>query len=192
MMNFWLIFITFIAVNLDFFFILLCLVNQYPLRDVIVGYVIGVAILVTASFAAGKALALFLPEWLLGFLGILPIYMALHDNDEEAGENKTTHSPVWIVLLTYLAVCSGCNLSIFLPVLTGLPLSQFGLALAFILVLTVLVVIIIKQIGRIPVITRFMNKYSELMMKVVYIGVGIYVFFDSGLISHLVRLAGLV
>ena len=51
-MNYWLLFVTFIAVNLDFFFILLCLVNKYPLRDVIIGYMIGVALLVTSSFDA--------------------------------------------------------------------------------------------------------------------------------------------
>lgn len=191
-MNYGLIFITFIAVNLDFFFILLCLVNKYPLRDVIIGYVLGVGLLVIASFLIGKALALFLPEWILGVLGILPIYMALHDNDEEANQQSTTRSPIVIVLITYLAVCTGCNLSIFLPILTGLSTNQFGIALLFILVLTMLVVILIKQVGQIPVIARLMDKYSEKVMKVIYIGVGLYVFYDSGLISHLAQAIGLV
>ena len=191
-MNYGLIFITFIAVNLDFFFILLCLVNKYPLRDVIIGYVLGVGLLVIASFLIGKALALFLPEWILGVLGILPIYMALQDNDEEANQQSTTRSPIVIVLITYLAVCTGCNLSIFLPILTGLSTNQFGIALLFILVLTMLVVILIKQVGQIPVIARLMDKYSEKVMKVIYIGVGLYVFYDSGLISHLAQAIGLV
>ena len=171
---------------------MLCLVNKYPLRDVIIGYVIGVALLVTASFAAGKVLTLFLPEWLLGFLGILPIYMALHDNNEDSNHQSTTRSPILIVLITYLAVCSGCNLSIFLPILTGIPLGHFGLALSFILILTILVVILIKEIGKLPPVAQFMDKYSELLMKIIYIGVGIYVFFDSGLIRHLAQWVGLV
>ncbi len=191
-MNYGLIFITFIAVNLDFFFILLCLVNKYPLRDVIIGYVLGGGLLVIASFLIGKALALFLPEWILGVLGILPIYMALHDNDEEANPQSATRSPIAIVLITYLAVCTGCNLSIFLPILTDLSTNQFGIALLFILVLIMLVVILIKQVGKIPVITRLMDKYSEKVMKVIYIGVGLYVFYDSGLISHLAQAIGLV
>ena len=191
-MNYWLLFVTFIAVNLYFFFILLCLVNKYPLRDVIIGYMIGVALLVTSSFAAGKVLALFFPEWLLGFLGILPIYMALHDNDEDPNQQSATRSQILIVLITYLAVCSGCNLSIFLPILTGISLNHFGLALSFILTLTILVVILIKEIGKLSPVARFMDKYSELLMKIIYIGVGIYVFFDSGLIRHLAQWGGLV
>lgn len=191
-MNYWLIFITFIAVNLDFFFILLCLVNKYPLRDVVLGYLIGVGLLVTASFLIGKALALFLPEWLLSILGILPIYMALHYNDEEAATTSRRSSPVVIVLITYLAVCSGCNLSIFLPVLTGLSSGQFSLALLFILALTVLAVLLISQVGKVLTVAQLMDKYSEKLMKVIYIGVGLYVFYDSGLISHLAQAVGLV
>lgn len=34
-MNWWIIFITFLAVNLDFFFILIFLLERYNLRDVI-------------------------------------------------------------------------------------------------------------------------------------------------------------
>ena len=76
-MNYWLLTLTFIAVNLDFFFILLLLLHHYRLRDVMVGYLIGVLLLMSASYLIGQALALFLPEWVLGTLGILPIYMAI-------------------------------------------------------------------------------------------------------------------
>ena len=85
----WLVFaITFIGVNLDFFFILLFLLKKYKVRDVILGYVTGVLILVAASFFLGKILAIFMPEWLLGILGFLPIWMAIHDNDEEANQTE--------------------------------------------------------------------------------------------------------
>ena len=118
--------------------------------------------------------------------------MALHDNDEDPNQQSATRSPILIVLITYLAVCSGCNLSIFLPILMGISLNHFGLALSFILTLTILVVILIKEIGKLSPVARFMDKYSELLMKIIYIGVGIYVFFDSGLIRHLAQWGGLV
>lgn len=186
-MNWWIIFITFIAVNLDFFFILLLLINRYQVKDVILGYIAALLILVTISFMVGKTLALFLPEWILGILGFLPIYMALHDNDEDPAESSK-YGPVLTTLITYLAVCTGCNLSIFLPVLTGLTLQQFVFALAFIALLAIAVVLLIKVIGNLPLINRVMTRYSEALMKVIYIGVGLYVFWDSGLISHLIAL----
>ena len=76
-MNYTLIVITFIAVNLDFFFILLFLLDRYPTHDVIVGYTSGVILLLTISWLIGRALNDFLPEWVLGVLGVLPIYMAM-------------------------------------------------------------------------------------------------------------------
>ncbi|GGI62439.1 cadmium resistance transporter [Limosilactobacillus caviae] len=186
-MNWWIIFITFLAVNLDFFFILIFLLDRYRLREVIVGYLCALLILVTISFLLGKTLAVFLPEWILGILGILPIYMALHDNDEDP-DHLEKHSPIVTTLITYLAVCTGCNLSIFLPILTGLTLRQFGLALIFIAFLSVLIVLFIKLIGNLPVIKKTMARYSEVLMKIIYIGVGIYVFWDSGLITHLIQM----
>jgi cadmium resistance protein CadD (predicted permease) len=186
-MNTTLIFITFLAVNLDFFFILLFLLERYRTRDVMVGYLLGIAILLVASFCVGKALALLLPEWVLGILGFLPIYMALHDNDEEPGQDSH-HSPVVATLVTYLAVCSGCNLSIFLPVLTGENYREFALTVAFVLFLAAMAVVLIKRFGALTVVKRLLNRYGEVLMKTVYIGVGLYVFYDSGLLVHIINL----
>lgn len=186
-MNWWVIGLTFMGVNLDFFFVLICLLKQYRTRDVLIGYLVGVILLVIISFSAGQFLSKFIPEWILGILGILPIWMALHDEDDKV-DSRSNHLPVLTVLLTYLAVCSGCNLSIFLPVLVGVSVVKFLEILVFVALFTVMIVIVIKLIGQISTVDRFMNRYSETLMKVVYIGVGIYVFFDSGLIHHLVRL----
>ena len=186
-MNWLLIALTFIGVNLAFFFILLLLLKKYQLRSVILGYLIGVLFIVTISYFAGKILAIFMPEWLLGTLGVFPIWMALNDSDEEHNQTEK-HSPTLTVLITYLAVCSGCNLSIFLPILTGISLEQFGEVLLFVAIFTIIIVVLLKLIGEIPVINNFMTKYSEGLMKLVYIGVGLYVFWDSGLITHLIGL----
>lgn len=186
-MNWWVILATFIAVNLDFFFILLLLLKRYRLRDVIAGYLLGVLLLVTASYFMGKVLSTFLPEWLLGVLGILPIWMALHDNDEDP-DNREHSNATLTVLITYLSVCAGCNLSIFLPVLTGVSFSHFLQVIGCISACTVVVVYLLKLIGEIRIVQSFMNKYSELLMKIVYIGVGLYVFWDSGLITQIFKL----
>lgn len=186
-MNYLLILFTFIAVNLDFFFILLFLLERYKTTSVMVGYMLGLVVLMAASFFIGKALALFLPEWLLGVLGVLPIYMALHDDDDDV-KDQSKHSPIIATFVTYLAVCSGCNLSIFLPVLAGQSFQNFALAVVFVLVLAAVVVLLIKAVGQVPVVKRVMTKYGEILMKIVYIGVGLYVFYDSGLISHLLKL----
>lgn len=177
--------LTFLSVNLDFFFMLIFLLKKFKLSKVIIGYLLGIIILLTASFVIGKALSTFLPEWLLGILGILPIYLAFHDDDKN-DDQKTTHSSeILNVLITYLSVCAGCNLSIFLPVLVGETISNFSLTLIFISILTILVVLLIKLVANIPIVSTIMEKHGEKLMKICYVVIGLYVFWDSGLISHL-------
>lgn len=187
LMNYWILTLTFISVNLDFFFMLLFLLKKYTTVKVILGYLIGTIILLTLSYFVGQVLTIFLPEWILGTLGVLPIYLAFNDNDEESGV-KNNKSQVVSVLVTYLSVCAGCNLSIFLPVLVGENLENFLLTVVFIGLLTVLVVMLIKLISELSIVSNVMEKYGEKLMKFCYIVIGFYVFWDSGLIKHLIAL----
>lgn len=185
--NYWILALTFISVNLDFFFMLIFLLKKNKLSKVILGYLLGNIILLVASYVVGKALAVFLPEWLLGVLGILPIYMAFRDDDDD--DKTSDHkSQVLSVMITYLSVCAGCNLSIFLPVLAGETLTNFLLTLVFIGILTILVVLVIKLIADIPAVSKVMAAHGEKLMKFCYVIIGLYVFWDSGLISHLIAL----
>ena len=67
-------------------------------------------------------------------------------------------------------------------------MEQFEEVLLFVAIFTIVIIVLLKLIGEIPVINNFMTKYSEGLMKLVYIGVGLYVFWDSGLITHLIGL----
>lgn len=186
-MNYWLLLLTFLSVNLDFFFMLIFLLKKFKLSKVILGYLLGNIILLSISFTVGKTLATFLPEWILGILGILPIYLALHDDDDD-NEHLEHKSDIMTVLITYLSVCAGCNLSIFLPVLTRETLDNFMITLLFIGSLTILIVCIIKLISQSKLGEFIMKKYGEIAMKICYLSIGLYVFWDSGLITHLLDL----
>lgn len=61
-MNYWILALTFLSVNLDFFFMLIFLLKKYSLVKVMIGYLLGNLILLTLSFFIGKALLVFLPE----------------------------------------------------------------------------------------------------------------------------------
>ncbi|WPQ68531.1 cadmium resistance transporter [Weissella paramesenteroides] len=186
-MNLGVLVITFLGVNFDFFFMLLFLLKKYRVSQVIIGYLIGVIILLTASYSIGAVLASFLPEWILGLLGVLPIYIALHDNDEEQ-DNDSKRSPIITVLLTYVSVCAGCVLAIFLPVMVGESFKSFLITLLIIAMLTIVIVFIVKLVADMKIVTGLMDRYGEILMKVCYVLIGLYVFWDSGLISHLIAL----
>ncbi|CAM3154501.1 cadmium resistance transporter [Lactiplantibacillus plajomi] len=186
-MNYGILTLTFLSVNLDFFVMLLFLLKKYRTRQVLIGYLIGLVILLTASFLIGRTLAHWLPEWVLGGLGLLPIWLAVRrDTDDDAV--KTHGSPVVSVCVTYLSVCAGCNLAIFLPVLAGENWAHFGLTLIFLSVLTIIMVALLRLIVTLPVVEWVLNRFGEPLMRGCYVLIGLYVFWDSGLVSHLLTL----
>lgn len=128
-----------------------------------------------------------MPEWLLGVLGIIPIYVGLKGEDEGEGDVQAK-SPFWIVFGTYLSVCTGCNLSIFLPVLLGKSWTTFAVSLVVIAILTVLAVSLINWVDQKKVVTDVIDRFGEQLMRICYILIGLYVFYDSGFIAHLYEL----
>lgn len=186
-MNISLLTLTFLAVNLDFFIMLLFLLKKYPFAAVLSAYLAGNLLLMLVSFLAGQLLQAFFPEWLLGLLGFIPIYLALFDDDEEEGKVKGK-SPFSLVLFTYLSVCAGCNLAIFLPVLLSESWLIFGETLLYIGMLTVIIVFILRAIANHKVVTALIDRFGEKLMKLCYILIGLYVLIDSGFLAHLYKI----
>ncbi|WP_395320216.1 cadmium resistance transporter [Fructilactobacillus frigidiflavus] len=188
-MNFSVLTLTFIAINIDFFIMLIFLLKQYSLIKVMIGYALAVFALLLVGFLVGDILEKFLPEWILGILGLLPIYMAFKDDDDDdtAGKNGKK-SAIYAVFVTYLSVCTGCVLSIFVPILIGKSWFDFGEASLYLIGLTILIVLLAKAVESNHFVQGLIEKHGEILMKICYVLIGIYVLFDSGLIEHLIKL----
>lgn len=186
-MNIGIIFIAFISVNLDFFFLLIFLLRKHRLKDVIIGYSISTLLILVLSYIIGFTLLKIFPEWLLGIMGIIPIYLAFHDDDDE-NKKENCQSSILDVIVTYFSICLGCNLSVFLPILINENIVNFMYTLAFVVILTIIATVIIKIIMNNNFITKFIDNYGEIAMKICYIFIGVYVFFDSGLIEHIYKI----
>lgn len=55
----------------------------------------------------------------------------------------------------------------------------------FIAILTIIAVWLIKLTSKVPIVSSIMAKHGEKIMKFCYIAIGLYVFWDSGLVTHL-------
>ncbi|WP_413628046.1 cadmium resistance transporter [Fructilactobacillus vespulae] len=186
-MNFSVLLLTFIAINIDFFIMLIFLLKKYPLFKVMIGYALAVLVLLTLGFLMGEILEKFLPEWLLGILGLLPIYMAFKDDDDdEQAESK--HSAIYTVFITYISVCAGCVLSLFIPILVGKSATDFGLAALMAVIMSLIIVVAAKVVENNKLVQGVIEKHGEKLMKICYILIGLYVLFDSGFIEHLIKL----
>lgn len=83
---------SYIGTTTDYFVVLLLLFGKYQSRKetkpVIVGAYIGNALLVLVSLAIALLLQQVPAEWLLGLLGLIPIYMGIKSylSDEDEGD----------------------------------------------------------------------------------------------------------
>ncbi|USS88229.1 cadmium resistance transporter [Fructilactobacillus hinvesii] len=187
-MNLGLLTLTFIAVNLDFWVLLLFFLNRFSVWAVLSGYLTGLILLLCLSYGVGQTLAYWLPEWVLGGLGFLPLYLAVRGDNDDDETPKRQVTPVVTVFLTYLTVCAGCNLAIFVPVLLGQSISVFLVTVAYLVGLTVLVVLGLQQLSHWQVLQRTLARWGTPLMRLCYLAIGLYVLFDSGFIRHIMGL----
>lgn len=182
-MNIGVIAVSFMAVNLDFFFMLLFLLDKYKFGEVLWGYFSAVVFILLISYSIGVALTRLFPEWCLGVLGVIPIWLAIHDEDEECANNGK--KGFWGVVITYLSTCLGCNLAIFLPILVGKNITDLFETLLIVGGLTLGVTLLVNAIRRRQIVSNIMEKYGDRLMKICYVVIGLYVMFDSGLINRI-------
>lgn len=180
----------FIGVNLDFFVILLFLLQKYSYKDNLIGYELGMVIVFGISALAGQIIQSFIPEWSIGLLGIIPIYMGIkgeeddNDNDEKHKSNKG----VIAVLLMYLVSCGADNIAVYVPVLATMTVTNILITLVYFILLTAISLTLAYFFGQIPIIKNVFKRFGEPLSRIIYVLIGIFVMVDTGLVNQIVNL----
>lgn len=183
-MNWPVIIITFLGINLDFMVILLLLLNKYKWYSVFMGNLIGLLFFVVLSFTAGRIITEFTPEWVIGLFGLIPIYMALAGGEEKVG-NINIKSPIFATAVTYVSVCSDDNISIFLPILARLSWLELLMTIGMMVILSLMIVLGLVWFGNLKFVKLILERWNELIVKIVYIGIGVYVLIDSSVLGYM-------
>ncbi|CAM3209320.1 cadmium resistance transporter [Leuconostoc rapi] len=189
MQNIPLVTMLFIGVNLDFFVILLFLLQKYSFKETLLGYELGMLFVFGVSALAGQLIQSFIPEWGIGFLGLIPIYMGIKgeaDDDEET----TSHSRKGIiaVLLMYLVSCGADNIAVYVPVLATMPSTSIIITMIYFIILTVISLTLAYFFGQLPIIKNIFERWGAPLSRIIYILIGLFVMIDTGLIKHVIQL----
>lgn len=180
----------FIGVNLDFFVILLFLLQKYSYKDNLIGYELGMVIVFGISALAGQIIQSFIPAWSIGLLGIIPIYMGIkgeeddNDNDEKHKSNKG----VIAVLLMYLVSCGADNIAVYVPVLATMTVTNILITLVYFILLTAISLTLAYFFGQILIIKNVFKRFGEPLSRIIYVLIGLFVMVDTGLVNQIVNL----
>jgi cadmium resistance transport/sequestration family protein len=201
----------FAATNVDDIVILTLLfvrANSASQRQhIVTGQYLGFLVLIAASLP-GLLGGLLIPKIWLGWLGLLPIAIGLHQFLQPAAESVQTTTPAqsnsetlstWQSRLvsvlspqTYQVAAvtianGGDNIAIYVPLFANSSLPEFVILLNVFLVMIALWCMIAHQLAKHPLLSQSLARYGHRIVPFVLIGLGLFIVLDSGSYRMLMR-----
>ena len=189
----------YISTSIDYLFILLIIFSQAytqkGLRQIYFGQYLGTGILVAISLFAAYVLNFIPQDWMIGLLGLIPIYLGIRvamGSEEEAEEEEVveklesrgSNRLFWTVALITIA-SGGDNLGIYIPYFTSLSVSEIVLAIVVFAILIAVLCYISYRLAKISFISETLEKYERIIVPIVFIGLGIFIMLENGTIQTL-------
>ena len=188
----------YISTSIDYLIVLIILFAQLSQNKqkwhIYAGQYLGTGLLVGVSLVAAYVVN-FVPEaWMVGLLGLIPIYLGIRfaivgEGEEEEKEEiierleqSKANQLFWTVTLLTIA-SGGDNLSIYIPYFASLDWAQ---TLVVLLVFAIGVIIfceLSRVLSSIPLISETIEKYTRIIVPLVFIPLGLYIMYESGTIE---------
>ncbi|CAG5614200.1 TPA: CadD family cadmium resistance transporter [Streptococcus pneumoniae] len=188
----------YISTSIDYLIILIILFAQLSQNKqkwhIYAGQYLGTGLLVGASLVAAYVVNFVPEEWMVGLLGLIPIYLGIRfaivgeDAEEEEEEiiERLEQSKVnqlfWTVTLLTIA-SGGDNLGIYIPYFASLDWSQTLVALLVFVIGIIIFCEISRVLSSIPLIFETIEKYERIIVPLVFILLGLYIMYENGTIE---------
>ncbi|GAX01283.1 CadD family cadmium resistance transporter [Secundilactobacillus silagei] len=192
--------VAYTSANVDYLIILMLIfghTKQWRERfSVYLGDLLGSTLVVLVALALAFVLHFIPSPWMLGLLGLVPIWMGVRltfggsNDDDKTTVNQTLNAKrrlFWNVVLITIAT-SADNLSIFVPLFVTLRANGILIVLATFLVMLTVFCFVGYGMVKLPTIALLLENYGNWITAVVYIGLGLYVMWDNGTFRFLMHL----
>lgn len=188
----------YISTSIDYLIILIILFAQLSQNKqkwhIYSGQYLGTGLLVGASLVAAYVVNFVPEEWMVGLLGLIPIYLGIRfaivgeDAEEEEEEiierleQSKANQLFWTVTLLTIA-SGGDNLGIYIPYFASLDWSQTLVALLVFVIGIIIFCEISRVLSSIPLIFETIEKYERIIVPLVFILLGLYIMYENGTIE---------
>ncbi|TMR69842.1 CadD family cadmium resistance transporter [Streptococcus pseudopneumoniae] len=188
----------YISTSIDYLIILIILFAQLSQNKqkwhIYAGQYLGTGLLVGASLVAAYVVNFVPEEWIVGLLGLIPIYLGIRfaivgeDAEEEEEEiierleQSKANQLFWTVTLLTIA-SGGDNLGIYIPYFASLDWSQTLVALLVLVIGIIIFCEISRVLSSIPLIFETIEKYERIIVPLVFILLGLYIMYENGTIE---------
>lgn len=188
----------YISTSIDYLIILIILFAQLSQNKqkwhIYAGQYLGTGLLVGVSLFAAYVVN-FVPEaWMIGLLGLIPIYLGIRfaivgEGEEEEKEEiierleqSKANQLFWTVTLLTIS-SGGDNLGIYIPYFASLDWAQTLVALLVFAIGVLIFCELSRVLSSIPLISETIEKYKRIIVPLVFILLGLYIMYESGTIE---------
>lgn len=188
----------YISTSIDYLIVLIILFAQLSQNKqkwhIYAGQYLGTGLLVGVSLVAAYVVN-FVPEaWMVGLLGLIPIYLGIRfaivgEGEEEEEEEiierleqSKANQLFWTVTLLTIA-SGGDNLGIYIPYFASLDWAQTLVALLVFAIGVIIFCKLSQVLSSIPLISETIEKYTRIIVPLVFIPLGLYIMYESGTIE---------
>ena len=193
----------YISTSIDYLIVLIILFAQLSQNKqkwhIYAGQYLGTGLLVGVSLVAAYVVN-FVPEaWMVGLLGLIPIYLGIRfaivgEGEEEEEEEETierleqskANQLFWTVTLLTIA-SGGDNLGIYIPYFASLDWAQTLVALLVFAIGVIIFCKLSQVLSSIPLISETIEKYTRIIVPLVFIPLGLYIMYESGTIETFIN-----
>ena len=189
----------YISTSIDYLIVLIILFAQLSQNKqkwhIYAGQYLGTGLLVGVSLVAAYVVN-FVPEaWMVGLLGLIPIYLGIRfaivgegeEEEEEEEEEEIierleqskANQLFWTVTLLTIA-SGGDNLSIYIPYFASLDWAQTLVALLVFAIGVIIFCELSWVLSSIPLISETIEKYERIIVPFVFIALGLYFMYENG------------
>ncbi|OQQ72901.1 cadmium resistance protein CadD [Ligilactobacillus salivarius] len=188
----------YISTSIDYLIILIILFAQLSQNKqkwhIYAGQYLGTGLLVGVSLFAAYVVNFVPEEWMVGLLGLIPIYLgirfAIVGEGEEEEEKEITerleqskaNQLFWTVTLLTIS-SGGDNLGIYIPYFASLDWAQTLVALLVFAIGVLIFCELSRVLSSIPLISETIEKYKRIIVPLVFILLGLYIMYESGTIE---------
>lgn len=188
----------YISTSIDYLIVLIILFAQLSQNKqkwhIYAGQYLGTGLLVGVSLVAAYVVNFVPEEWMVGLLGLIPIYLGIRfaivgEGEEEEEEEITkrleqskANQLFWTVTLLTIS-SGGDNLGIYIPYFASLDWAQTLVALLVFAIGVIIFCELSWVLSSIPLISETIEKYERIIVPLVFIPLGLYIMYESGTIE---------
>lgn len=196
----------FVSTSIDYLLILTILFAQSHVKNkrfhIYLGQYLGTGILVMVSLLIAYAINFLPKDWMIGLLGLIPIYLGLRfviygegDEDEEdeskevmekIDRSKSRNLFTTVALLTIAS--GGDNLGVYIPFFASLDWASILVSLIIFAIGIVVLCELSRSIAKIPFISETIEKYEKIIVPLVFIPLGIFIMYNNNVFTALFEL----